>query len=151
MRVSLAIVAVLVNVACATMFAAGSADAPSNPDQWKAYVKRWAHPSELAVKAHAQRTWQCDQIAATPVGYGALVGDAGDRTPQLEWAVAGCDKDARYFVTCPASMTSAVPLGKVACDVRRKHVVAQGLPATASEAGSIEIVDDPAGGAPTPR
>src|SRR5437763_17098530 len=98
-----AIAVAVVCAGCATMFAPSSSsshDAPSSPDAWKTYVKRWAHPSERAVKAHVRRTWDCDDIAAKPVGYDALVDDAGTRTPRLEWAVAGCGKDGRYFVTC---------------------------------------------------
>ena len=127
---------------CATFL--GAVDgAPSTPEAWKAYVKRWAKPSERAVREHARRRWQCDEIAAKPVGYGALVDDVGARTPRLEWAAAGCGRDGHYFVTCPV-LVASVPPGKVACDVRRKQVVALGLPALANEVGGVVIVDDDA-------
>ena len=117
---------------------------PQTPDDWKAYVHRWGHPSEAAVRAHLARVWQCgDELQVKPAGMGSVVDDIGVRTPALEFVANGCGHDSRYLVVCPATdLTEAVPPGKVACEVRHKAVVANGLPAVVSDVGGIVVVDD---------
>ena len=141
MRPLIAACALVASTSCATMLVHGP-DAPSSPDEWKLYVKRWAKPTERAVLAHTQQTWPCNEVAVKPVGYGALSDDDGKRTPYLEWSAMGCSKDAHYLVTCP-SPTRAIEAspGKVACDVNKKRVVAPGMPSFAPDASTV-VVDD---------
>jgi hypothetical protein len=116
---------------------------PQTPEDWKAYVHRWGHASNAAVRAHLGRVWQCNDLEVKPAGMGSVVDDIGVRSPALEYLVNGCGHDGRYLVMCPSTdLAEAPPPGRVACEVRHKAVIAAGLPSVVADAGGVEVVDD---------